>query len=95
MHAVRKTLSEAGDKVEAAEKASIEAAATELETQSKGNDKAAMESKIKELTEVSSSLAQRMYEQQAAAGESAAQQPGGGGEEGVFDAEFEEVKDKK
>ncbi len=95
VHAVRKTLSEAGDKVEAAEKASIEAAATELETLSKGNDKAAMESKIKELTEVSSSLAQRMYEQQAAAGESAAQQPGGGGEEGVFDAEFEEVKDKK
>ena len=95
VHAVRKTLSEAGDKVEAAEKASIEAAVTELETLSKGNDKAAMESKIKELTEVSSSLAQRMYEQQAAAGESAAQQPGGGGEEGVFDAEFEEVKDKK
>ncbi len=95
VHAVRKTLSEAGDKVEAAEKASIEAAATELETLSKGNDKAAMESKIKELTEVSSSLAQRMYEQQAAAGESAAQQPGGGGEEGVFDAEFEEVKDTK
>ncbi len=95
VHAVRKTLSDAGDKVEAVEKASIEAAANELEALSKGNDKAAMENKIKELTEVSSSLAQRMYEQQAAAGESAAQQPAGGGEEGVFDAEFEEVKDKK
>ncbi len=95
VHAVRKTLSDAGDKVEAGEKASIEAAANELEALSKGNDKAAMENKIKELTEVSSSLAQRMYEQQAAAGESAAQQPAGGGEEGVFDAEFEEVKDKK
>ncbi len=94
VHAVRKTLTEAGDKVEAGEKERIEAAASELETLSKGNDKAAMEAKIKELTEVSSSLAQRMYEQQAAA---AGAQPAGAsaGEDGVFDAEFEEVKDKK
>ncbi|EMP55323.1 molecular chaperone DnaK [Marinobacter koreensis] len=95
VHAVRKTLSEAGDKVSDSEKESIEAAIKDLEEALEGSDKEAIETKTQKLTEVSSELAQKMYAEQ---GEQAQQ---AGGQEGAqsqsaddaVDAEFEEVKD--
>ncbi|MEX2364993.1 MAG: molecular chaperone DnaK, partial [Pseudohongiellaceae bacterium] len=61
VHATRKTLDEAGDKVEADEKEKIEAAITALEEALKGDDLEAIEARTKELTEASGNMAQRMY----------------------------------
>ncbi len=95
IHATRKTIEEAGDKVSEDEKAAIEEAITELETAMKNGDKAEIEAKTQKLTEVSSSLAQKMYAEQAQAADGAA---GAGdasssADSDAVDAEFEEVKD--
>jgi len=95
--ATKKTLEEAGDKASAEEKSAIEAAIVKAEEAVKGDDKEAMEAATKELTEASSSLAQKMYAEQAqaAGGPEGQAQPEQPAEEGVVDAEFEEVKDDK
>ena len=99
IHATRKTLEEAGEKVEADERSSIEGAITDLEEALKSGDKEDIEAKTQKLTEASSSLAQRMYAeaQQADVQPEAADGAGeaGGGEPDAVDAEFEEVKDDK
>ena len=93
VHAVRKTLKDAGDEVSDSEKESIEASIKELEEALEGSSKEDIEAKTQKLTEVSSELAQKMYADQA-------DQAGGQGEEAqakqaddAVDAEFEEVKD--
>ena len=94
-HTVRKTLTEAGDKVDAGEKESIEKAIADLEAVVKGEDVAEIQAKTNALMEASHKLAEKMYqsEETQAAGDSA----GGStpGQDDVVDAEFEEVKDKK
>ncbi|MFC2973418.1 molecular chaperone DnaK [Azotobacter bryophylli] len=94
VHATRKMVTDAGDKVSADEKASIEKAIAELEAAVKGDDKTAIEAKMNALSQVTTPLAQKMYAEQAEAGEAAQ-----GGEKAkaddVVDAEFEEVKDGK
>jgi molecular chaperone DnaK len=95
VHAVRKTLKDAGDKVSDSEKESIEASIKELEEALEGSDKEDIEAKTQKLTEVSSELAQKMYADQA----EQAQQAGGQEDaqsqqsDDAVDAEFEEVKD--
>ena len=96
VHATRKTLQEAGDKVTDDEKSSIEAAIAEVELALKGSDKAAIETATQKLTEASLELTQRMMAEQAGA----AQADGGNtgdasGDSDAVDAEFEEVKDDK
>ena len=99
IHATKKTLTEAEDKVEADEKEKIEAAITALEEVVKGDDLAEIEAKTKDLTDASTGLAQRMYAEAAAAQEGAAGPEGaaeaeaGGAAEDAVDAEFEEVKE--
>ncbi|MFF7710525.1 molecular chaperone DnaK [Pseudomonas sp. NPDC007930] len=98
VHSTRKMISEAGDKVTAEEKTAIEAALSALEAAVKGDDKAAIEAKIEELSKVSAPVAQKMYAE--AEQPQAGAQPAGGAEEpkkhdDVVDAEFEEVKDNK
>ncbi|MCU7960281.1 MAG: molecular chaperone DnaK [gamma proteobacterium symbiont of Bathyaustriella thionipta] len=100
IHATRKSMEEMGDKLEAAEKESIEAAIKDLESVMDGEDKDAIEAKTKALTEASGKMAEKMYADQgaaeAAAGAGAqASDEGGKPEEDVVDAEFEEVKDDK
>ncbi|MFL2840627.1 MAG: molecular chaperone DnaK [Pseudohongiellaceae bacterium] len=95
VHATKKTLTEAEDKVEADEKEKIEAAITALEEVLKGDDLEEIEAKTKDLTETSSDLAQRIYaEAQTAseAGPAEASDENSGSEDAV-DAEFEEVKE--
>ncbi|AGQ38641.1 TPA: molecular chaperone DnaK [Mannheimia haemolytica] len=90
-HATRKQITEAGDALNADDKAKIDAAIAELETAAKGEDKAEIEAKIEALIKASEPLMQ------------AAQAKTQGGEQpqqsqkddGVVDAEFEEVKDNK
>ena len=97
IHATEKSLKELGDQVGADEKAGIEKAITELKDVIKGNDKAAIESKTNALTELSGKLAERVYAQKAesesGAGEKASASGSSAADEGVVDAEFEEVKD--
>jgi len=104
IHATKKTLTEAADKVEADEKEKIEAAMAALEESIKGDDLADIEAKTKDLTDASTGLAQRMYaEAQAAAGGAEGAEGGAGAEsaeagsssteDDAVDAEFEEVKE--
>ena len=96
IHATKKTLEEAGDKADDAEKAAIEEALKGAEEVVGGDDKEAMEAATTKLTEASSSLAQKLYAEeqaaaQAAGGEAGAEQAEP--QDDVVDAEFEEVKE--
>ena len=97
VHAARKTLEEAGDKVDASEKEQIETAISELEEATKGDDQEHIQAKLDALTEASGNLAQKMYAEQGDAGAEGGEQPAGDGaqkkEDDVVDAEYEEVND--
>lgn len=96
VHSTRKMIADAGDKVTAEEKAAIEAAVVALEAAVKGDDKAAIEAKVEELSKVSAPVAQKMYAEQGQPAEGAAQQAESEAKhDDVVDAEFEEVKDQK
>ncbi|HYE86014.1 MAG TPA: Hsp70 family protein, partial [Vicinamibacterales bacterium] len=100
VHAVRKSLTEYGDKIDASEKEKIEAAAKELEESLKGEDKDAIEAKTAALMTASQKLGEKMYEgmQQAAgegaqaAGPQAAAGAKPANDDNVVDAEVKEVK---
>ncbi|MFT4997180.1 MAG: molecular chaperone DnaK [Chitinophagales bacterium] len=97
-NAAKKTLEEAGDKATDEEKSAIEAAIAEVVTAVAGDDKEAMDTAAQNLSEATSGLAQRMYEEQAAeqqADSAAPEQDGTKAGDDVMDAEFEEVKDDK
>ncbi|WP_127476761.1 molecular chaperone DnaK [Sulfurivermis fontis] len=95
IHATKKSMAELGDKLDAGEKDSIEAAIKALEEVMKGDDKDAIEAKTQALAAASGKMAERLYAQQGAAGAEAAgtEQAASGGKDDVVDAEFEEVDD--
>jgi molecular chaperone DnaK len=100
VHATRKTLAEAGDKVDDDEKGRIETALTDLEEAIKGDDGADIEAKMNTLSEAAAGLAQKMYADAGAEGgpdmggaEASADSGGDAADADVVDAEFEEVKD--
>ena len=99
IHAAKKSMEELGDKLEAEEKSSIEAAIADLEEALKGENKDEIEAKTTTLTEASSKMAERLYAQEGAeagaAPEDGATDAGQGKDDDVVDAEFEEVKDDK
>jgi len=105
IHASRKSMAELGDKLEADEKSSIEAAIKDLEEAIKGDDLADIEAKTKALTDASAKMAERLYAEQAQQAEAASSEGAEGAETGsgkrtgtdddVVDAEFEEVNDNK
>ena len=96
VHSTRKMVADAGEKVTDEEKAAIEAAVVALEAAVKGDDKAAIEAKIEELSKVSAPVAQKMYAEQSQPADGAAQQAEPEAKhDDVVDAEFEEVKDNK
>ncbi len=98
VHSVKKTLTEAGDKVSADDKGKIEAAIAEVEEALKSTDKDAIEAKTNALMEASHKLAEQMYAGAEGAPGTAGEGGGAGGgkDEGdVVDAEFTEVKDEK
>ena len=92
VHATRKMVTEAGDKVTDEEKTAIEAAVAELEEAIKGDDKALIEAKIEAVSQATAPVAQKMYADQAQAAEAGADQAQAGSDD-VVDAEFEEVND--
>ena len=86
-HSVKKSLTEYGDKIDAAEKTSIESALKEAEALLKDQtaSKEALDAKLESLSTVSQKLGEKMYAaaqaEQAAAG-AAAGSAGGGAESG-------------
>jgi molecular chaperone DnaK len=95
VHATEKSLEELGDKVDATERAAIEGALSDVKDALKGDSKDALETKTKALAEASASIAQKAYEEaQAAEGATAGSEDGSSSDDdGVVDAEFEEVDD--
>ncbi len=97
IHATEKSLKELSDQVGAEEKTSIEHAIEELKAAVKGDDKEAIEAKTHDLTELSGKLAERVYAQKSASEGDASSAHGSSehatADDGVVDAEFEEVKD--
>lgn len=96
IHSVKKSLSEHGDKIEADEKAKIEAAIKDLEDVLKDADKETLDTKTNALMEASQKLGEKIYaEQQAQANPDAQPQGEKTVDAEVVDAEFEEVKSDK
>ncbi len=98
IHSVKKSLTEHGDKLDADEKAKIEAAVQDVEDVLKDGDKETIEAKTNALMEASQKLGEKVYaEQQAQQAGSAEAQPQGEKtvDAEVVDAEFEEVKSDK
>ena len=98
IHSVKKSLTEHGDKLDADEKAKIEAAIKDVEDVLKEGDKDTIEAKTNALMEASQKLGEKVYaEQQAqqAGGAEAQPQAEKTVDAEVVDAEFEEVKSDK
>ncbi|HWE44526.1 MAG TPA: molecular chaperone DnaK [Caulobacteraceae bacterium] len=96
VHHAEKAVAEHGDKVPAADKAAIENAIAELKAVSEGEDAEVIKTRTQALATASMKLGEAMYAaQQNAAGAApeggAAAGSEAGGDEGVVDAEFEEV----
>jgi len=100
IHATEKTLRDLGDKVEGGERAAIESAISDLRTTVKTDNMSAIEAKTRTLAELSGKMAERVYGQSGDGphgGGSDGPHSGAGGDhkpadDGVVDAEFEEVK---
>jgi molecular chaperone DnaK len=97
VHATRKSVAEYGDKLEAAEKTSIETAIKELEEALKGNDKPAIDEKIAALSSSAQKLGEKMYansqsQETGGAGDAAAGDAHQRKDDDVVDADFKEVK---
>ena len=98
IHSVKKSLTDYGDKLEAAEKEKIEAALKEAEEAVKGDDKAAIDAKAEALGAASQKLGEMVYAQaqaEAQAGEGAQAESSAKKDDDIVDADFEEVKDDK
>ena len=94
-----KALGELGDKVDAGEKADVEAKLNALKEALKGTDTEAIKAKQEELQKAFYAISEKVYKQAAEAQQAAGQQPGAGaagnggstGDDGVVDADFKEV----
>ncbi len=101
IHSSEKSLKDLADELAEDEKKDIETAISELKDAVKANEKAQIEEKLAILTTASNKMAERVYAKKAAEGQAdggaepsatASEKPS---DEGVVDAEFEEVHDDK
>jgi molecular chaperone DnaK len=105
VHNVDKMLRESGDKISGTERGEVENAVADARKALDSNDKRTMDQAREKLTQVSHKLAEQMYESarpQSAGGRpgaSAGPTPGANGQaksnEGVIDAEYEDVGDQR
>ncbi len=101
VHAAKKTLDEAAEHATDDEKAAITAAIAEAEAALKADNKESIDAAATKLTEVTGTVAQKMYAAQAAQAQADSASAGGGAQaetadrDDVVDAEFEEVNDDK
>ncbi|MEE8295426.1 MAG: molecular chaperone DnaK [Sphingomonadales bacterium] len=98
IHATEKNLKEHGDKVDEATKTSIEEGMAALKPALEADDVDDIKAKTEALGQVSMKLGEEIYKSQQAEAGDAADAPegatGGAADEGVVDADFEEVDDK-
>jgi molecular chaperone DnaK len=105
VHTTERTLKEAGDKVPAGERETVEAAIREVRAALESNDVERVRAKTQALAQASMRIGEAMYKAQAGAGPQGPQggptggagggQAGGGAGEKVVDADFEEVDEQK
>ena len=99
IHSSEKSLKDLAADLSDDEKKDIETAIAELKEAVKSNEKADMESKLTALTNASAKMSERIYAKKAAEGQAqpgdAPQQDDQKSDDGVVDAEFEEVNDDK
>ena len=99
IHSSEKSLKDLAGDLSEDESKGIESAIADLKEAMKGNDKAEIEAKLSVLTEASGKMAERVYakksaEEGQAGGETASTSEQKNKDDGVVDAEFEEVKDE-
>ena len=91
IYQTEKTLSELGDKIDASDKANVESALNELKEKNKGNDVEAIKDATDKVQKAFYAISEKLY-QQAPQGD-----PNAGysapNDDGVVDADFEEVND--
>jgi len=98
IHQTERSLSEVGDKVGDADKQAVETALAELKEAKEGEDVSAIQQKTEALAQASMKLGEAMYQQasgaegEGQAGDDSGQQSSES-DEGVVDADFEEVDD--
>jgi molecular chaperone DnaK len=96
IHTTEKALAEHGDKVTADEKGAIESAVADLKSALEGDDDESITAKTSTLMQASMKLGEALYQAQQGAGAEASEAPAAANnDDGVVDAEFEEVKDDK
>ena len=93
IHATRKSITEAGDKLTDDEKESVESATVKLEEAIKQDSLEAIEEATKNLNEVLTPLTQKLYPQAEDGSPENAED--NSGDENTVDAEFEEVKEEE
>ena len=96
IYQTEKTLADLGDKVTESEKAPILAAVEKLKTENKGNNVEAIKAATEEVQKAFYAVSEKLYQQQAPQGNPGAAAGGpnaGGNDDGVVDADFEEVND--
>ena len=96
IYQTEKTLNELGDKVSESEKAPVQAALEDLKTKNKGSDIEAIKAATDAVQKAFYAISEKLY-QQAAPQQGEANNGGaannGGHDDGVVDADYEEVKD--
>ncbi len=90
IYQTEKTLTELGDKIDAADKANIESALEDLKTKNKGNDVEAIKAATDAVQKAFYAVSEKLYQQ---APDQGAAPNGGAADDGVVDADFEEVND--
>ena len=93
VHATRKSISEAGDKLTSEEKDAVESSTVKLEEAIKQDSLEAIEDATKNLNEVLTPLTQKLYPQAEEGSPDSAEETSS--DENTVDAEFEEVKDEE
>ena len=94
VHATRKTIEEAGEKLTEEEKTSVETSTVQLEEAIKQDSLEAIEAASKELNDLLSPLTQKLYPQ-AEAGQAKETSDEATDDENTVDAEYEEVKEEE
>ena len=96
VHASEKSLKDLGDKVDGAERASIESAINDLKDAIKSDNLTSIKAKTEALTDVAGKMAEKLYAQNGGeAGAAPEAAPNNAKNDDVVDAEFEEVKEDK
>jgi molecular chaperone DnaK len=101
VHSIEKNLREHGDKIPAGDKETIEKDLAALKTSLEGEDTDAINAKLQALTQSSMKLGEALYKAQqetagaTAPGGDAAASGGAAADDGVVDAEYEEINENK